>query len=467
MCLAPLLLLGASAIPAPPAPPRPAELAVGAHLPDLELPTVDGGEVVRLSSYRGRPLLVVQLASWSEACREHVRVWDELTRPWREGGELAVVGIAEEQQRERAALFARWQGFDWPILWDPFDLVEASTVPAFVFVDVHGVVRDTAPHPDRFEETCLRAAFPAPEDAPADLLPPVRASRLDVPNDDRAWAYSALLFGDATHLDHALEVVEAGARTDADPWSSFRLGVAYALRHDTERARTGDLQHAFDAWTAALVTDPSQQIWRRRLQQYGPALDKPAPFYAWIESARTDLEARGTPAPELRVPLTASETATPSHELPGRPPDEESPDPKRRVPRDEPPLVTIDSAAALHSGAVAGVRVRARPSARVHIELRPDAERAAQWADDAGDPLVWIAVPSGWMVERNLLRLPPAATPTERRHLDFELVPPERVEGPTEVRAYALYGVRAGDDAPARYLRQDFRVELELPEPRF
>ena len=222
----------------------PRQLEVGAPLPDLELPTVDGDATLRLSSFRGRPLLVVHLASWSEACREHVRVWDELTRPWRESGELALVGLAEEQQRERAALFARWQGFDWPILWDPLDLAGVDSVPALVFVDAHGIVRDTTPHPERFEATCLQVEFPAPEPAPPDAPPPVRAELLDAPGESRERAYAALLFGDASALDDALAALEASDGASADPWASFRIGVARTLRHDSEHVRPGDLQRA-------------------------------------------------------------------------------------------------------------------------------------------------------------------------------------------------------------------------------
>ncbi|MCP3917552.1 MAG: hypothetical protein GY711_18565 [bacterium] len=38
--------------------------AKGRFLPDLELPTIDGERTVRLSSLRGKKLLLVQFASW-------------------------------------------------------------------------------------------------------------------------------------------------------------------------------------------------------------------------------------------------------------------------------------------------------------------------------------------------------------------------------------------------------------------
>lgn len=38
--------------------------AVGELLPDLELPTIDGAQVIRLSELRGKRLLLIQFASW-------------------------------------------------------------------------------------------------------------------------------------------------------------------------------------------------------------------------------------------------------------------------------------------------------------------------------------------------------------------------------------------------------------------
>lgn len=38
--------------------------AVGEFFPDVELPTIGGEETIRLSSYRGRRLLLIEFASW-------------------------------------------------------------------------------------------------------------------------------------------------------------------------------------------------------------------------------------------------------------------------------------------------------------------------------------------------------------------------------------------------------------------
>ena len=81
------------------------------------------------------------------------------------------------------------------------------------------------------------------------------------------------------------------------PWYGplqFRLGVAQRFQFDSSGgARTEDFQQAAEAWTRALASNPNQYIWRRRIQQYGPGLDKPYPFYDWVTQARDAIEARG------------------------------------------------------------------------------------------------------------------------------------------------------------------------------
>ena len=79
-------------------------------------------------------------------------VWHGLTKELVERGELVVIGITQEQHPDRCALFARWKGLDFPILWDPFNLTGVDAVPVLTAVDEHGIVRLTRPDPRRFQE---------------------------------------------------------------------------------------------------------------------------------------------------------------------------------------------------------------------------------------------------------------------------------------------------------------------------
>ena len=86
-------------------------------------------------------------------------------RDFRDEGVIAVVGITQEQHPERCRLYAQWKEYDWPILWDPFNLTGSKVVPNVVLVDEHGVVRSTRPDPRTFVESFLEVEFDAPADA--------------------------------------------------------------------------------------------------------------------------------------------------------------------------------------------------------------------------------------------------------------------------------------------------------------
>ena len=77
-------------------------------------------------------------------------------------------------------------------------------------------------------------------------------------------------------------------RPSVDPKNApvqFRLGVCYRRRYESQQRQPGDFQAAIDSWSRALDLDPNQYIWRRRIQQYGPRLDKPYAFYDWVNEA--------------------------------------------------------------------------------------------------------------------------------------------------------------------------------------
>ena len=93
-------------------------------------------------------------------------VWHGLTKELVERGELVVVGITQEQHPDRCALFARWKGLDFPILWDPFGVCGVDAVPDLTAVDEHGIVRLPRPGRRRFQEEFvegfLRTSFQPP-----------------------------------------------------------------------------------------------------------------------------------------------------------------------------------------------------------------------------------------------------------------------------------------------------------------
>lgn len=92
-------------------------------------------------------------------------VWHEKLKSSVADGRIALVGVIQEQHAERCRLFAQWQGFDWPILHDPINVLAPQAVPIVVAVDEHGIVRDTRPTPEWVHDTFLETRYPAPAEA--------------------------------------------------------------------------------------------------------------------------------------------------------------------------------------------------------------------------------------------------------------------------------------------------------------
>ncbi len=389
-------------------------------------------------------------------------VWHEFTKTYREEGLLEVIGIATEQHPQRTRLFAQWKGFDWPILWDPFNLTGSKVVPIHVFVDEFGIVRSTRPGQQTFEDELLFADFESAFDEP--LARKASTSLLEVKRHPESsfehvhyQALSDLLWSRESSVDEAIEILEtqAAERPD-DPRLAFRAGVARRMRFDSADAQPDDFQTAIDYWAQALAADPSQYIWRRRIQQYGPRMDKPYNFYSWIEEAQRDIAARGEEPIQLVAALTPAELAEKSaFQVSGGASD---PDPGAEVPRDEMGLITVESAVAFDTSSD-------RIVASVNLALRPNAKKEVHWNHEVEALRVWIDAPEGWNVDKKLLEHAPrsdVATSNDLRNLSFEIQLPAGVdEG--KLAAYALYYVCEGADGKCLYLRQDFEVAVRRP----
>ena len=97
-----------------------------------------------------------------------------------EAGALVLLGVTQEQHADRCRLFAQWKRFDWPILHDPINVLEAPAVPIVVAIDEHGIVRAIRPRPETFAAEFLDKTFAddAPPGAPRSTGPPDLAALL-------------------------------------------------------------------------------------------------------------------------------------------------------------------------------------------------------------------------------------------------------------------------------------------------
>jgi hypothetical protein len=109
-----------------------------------------------------------------------------------------------------------------------------------------------------------------------------------------------VLWGDIKQISTAVDRYKQAAQIAAESGAAqFRLGVALRMRFDSSLGNPDDFQSAVNAWGRALDIDPNHYIYRRRIQQYGPRLIKPYPFYDWIQQARVDMAERGDKPLEL------------------------------------------------------------------------------------------------------------------------------------------------------------------------
>ena len=146
---------------------------------------------------------------------------------------------------------------EWPVLADPFNLLKVKAVPITFRVDESGIIR-----------------YRDPSDIDLKTFLEIPSSRTMIQELDYGF--------DASLKAREKEV----EKSPGDPIANFRFGVAMRRRFDSKQGEPGDFFVAIRAREKALKLQPVQYIWRRRIQQYGPRLDKPNSFYDWVNQAR-------------------------------------------------------------------------------------------------------------------------------------------------------------------------------------
>ncbi|MGH9159158.1 MAG: hypothetical protein ACRD2X_04135 [Vicinamibacteraceae bacterium] len=394
----------------------------------------------------------------------HVPGWHDTTKALQAAGRVQMVGIIQEQHPDRARLFMQWKQMDWPILVDSLNLLGVSVVPVTLAVDEHGIIRAINPKKETIENDFVSKSF----DAPAGAVPTRVAARrpnLDPPPTDAppdAWRQHAerlFLWGGSKARTGAIEALErAHALAPDDAAVQFRLGVAYRARYDSPNRQPGDFRRAVEHWQQALAIDPNQYIWRRRIQQYGPRLGKPYPFYDWVSEARDAIRARGDTPEPLGVEPSGAELAHPAEAFEATSASKPEPDPKGRIHRDRGQLIQIE-ALTVPTEVAPGTTMRA------HLVLRPNLDRKAHWNNEVDDLVVWVNPPEGWQVDTRYLTVPrPKETVSqETRRVEFELRCPETAApGRATIPAYALYYVCEDVDGTCLYQRQDVTLDVHV-----
>lgn len=393
-------------------------------------------------------------------------VWHVKTQQWRNDGKLVLLGVTQEQHPERCRLFSQWKQFKWPILHDPINVLGQSAVPIVLAIDEHGIVRSTRPDPKTIEAEFLNKTFaddaqPSPA-SPTPKHPSDFAELKAFAKTGPAWRQygdALALWGGEPRSADAIAAYRTATKLDTkDGPAWFRLGVCLRRRSEGASREPNDFREAVESWGTALDLDPNQYIWRRRIQQYGPRLEKPYPFYDWVPDAEAAIRTRGETPMALRIRPDGAEMAGPLKAFAAEKQAPKNPDADGKINRD-PGSVTA------HVVLVPAM-VKPGQSARVHLSFHLAHKSKDHWNNEAEPLRVWVEPPDGTVASERLLRseMPKEAVSGEERTLGFEVKIPNGAMGTVRVPAYAIYHLCDDDRGQCRLLRLDFTIVVTVKE---
>jgi peroxiredoxin len=117
---------------------------VGAEAPDFTLKDLQGNEV-KLSSLRGKPVMINFWATWCPPCREEIPVITKMYGEREGGSSYEVLGVATQSDTSTIRAFAAEFGMDFPLLPDVNSNVVSTyhvlPIPTTFFVDKDGIIR--------------------------------------------------------------------------------------------------------------------------------------------------------------------------------------------------------------------------------------------------------------------------------------------------------------------------------------
>lgn len=113
--------------------------------PDFTADRLDGGEPVRLSSLRGRVVVLDVWAAWCEGCEKDLPILDEMAARLR-ACDAAVVAVSIDKDTQRVLPLARLRTWQLMMLHDSRgsvgDLYEPAKMPALYLIDAYGTVQE-------------------------------------------------------------------------------------------------------------------------------------------------------------------------------------------------------------------------------------------------------------------------------------------------------------------------------------
>ena len=117
---------------------------IGGFAPDFTLESTKG-QKISLGAQRGKPTVVVFVASWCEVCREEMPTMGEAFRVHQEH-DIVFLGVDVYEDWETARAFHEEFKMPFPLLVDAYGEVttryRVNGTPTTFFIDRDGVIRD-------------------------------------------------------------------------------------------------------------------------------------------------------------------------------------------------------------------------------------------------------------------------------------------------------------------------------------
>jgi thiol-disulfide isomerase/thioredoxin len=121
-------------------------LQAGQPAPPLELPSLDGGEIVSLTDFEGKVVYVDFWASWCGPCRQSLPLYEAMSKRL-SAEQFQILAINLDEDRKDAERFLQRHPVSYEVLFDP-DAVSAEAwsvpvMPSSFLVDASGRIAKT------------------------------------------------------------------------------------------------------------------------------------------------------------------------------------------------------------------------------------------------------------------------------------------------------------------------------------
>jgi cytochrome c biogenesis protein CcmG/thiol:disulfide interchange protein DsbE len=120
------------------------EALTGKPAPDFNLVSFDGSKTVKLSDYKGRPVILTFWATYCGWCREEAPWFSEVQAKYARRGLqiLSVVPLSDSSREEVLHALKTW-GIKYPVLISDLDAETSYSVnwfPTTIYIDASGTV---------------------------------------------------------------------------------------------------------------------------------------------------------------------------------------------------------------------------------------------------------------------------------------------------------------------------------------